>query len=210
LGCGTGRVLEAIAKCGSTVYGIDREFEMLSFLSKTLPDKVNARVHVLQAQMYAFHFGMKFGKILLPCNTYSTLTPGERCAALSVVFHHLDEEGVFVFSIPNPAVLYELPEQGEPELEAIISQPDENLQVQVYSSWERTKECVKMFWHYDYLKPDGSIKRVTVCTQHYLTSKGRYMNELREAGFMDLTIYGDYDYASYDRYSPYLIMIAGK
>jgi hypothetical protein len=36
------------------------------------------------------------------------------------------------------------------------------------------------------------------------------LNEMRNAGFNDLKVYGDYDYSTYDRYSPYLILIAGK
>jgi len=210
LGCGTGRVLSAIAQSGRTVYGIDRDHDMLVFLLKDLPTTIKPHVYILQAQMTAFHFNIQFGKILLPCNTYSTLTSPERIATLENVVHHLEKEGVFVFSIPNPAILYELPPEGEVDFEGIISQTDENLPVQIFSSWEKSSDCVKMFWHYDHLQPNGTTKRVTVSTLHFLISKGAYMNEIRSVGFKDLDIYGDYDYSNYDRYSPYLIMIAGK
>jgi len=210
LGCGTGRVSSAIAKAGREVYGIDRDHEMLIFLSKDVPATIKAFVHVVQAQMTAFHFSTRFGKILLPCNTYSTLNFPERIATLKNVFHHLDQDGVFITSIPNPAVLFELPEEGEAEFEGIISQPETKTPVQIFSSWEKSSEWVKMSWHYDHLQPDGMIERVTVSTFHSLISKGDYLNEMRNAGFNDLKVYGDYDYSTYDRYSPYLILIAGK
>jgi hypothetical protein len=183
---------------------------MLVFFSRNLPVNIKPRVHVVQAQMNAFHFNIRVGKILLPCNTFSTLSSLERTAALENVFHHLDQEGVFLTSIPNPAILFELPTQGESEFEGIITPPEIDLPVQVFSSWEKSSEGVEMFWHYDHLQPDGEVKRVTVSTFHYLLSKGAYMNEIRNAGFKHLKVYGDFDYSTYDRYSPYLIFVAAK
>ena len=74
LGCGTGRVLLALAKSGSQIVGLDCDAEMLAFLRHQSAPQAGVQANVFQADMSAFHLASQFQLILLPCNTYSTLT----------------------------------------------------------------------------------------------------------------------------------------
>lgn len=210
LGCGTGRVLRAIAHTNRYVYGIDKDHDMLSFLVNNLPADIKPKVHVLQAEMSTFHLDKRFGVIGLPCNTYSTLPDSERNSTLQIVFHHLREDGIFAVSVPNPAALVELPIQGDSELEGFITHPMDNEPIHMFSSWEKTTDKVIMYWHYDHLQQDGNIHRITTRIEHYLTSKVTYIKEFQNTGFMNVDIFGDYDYSTFDQDSPYLIVVAQK
>jgi SAM-dependent methyltransferase len=85
LGCGTGRVLVPLAQHGYTVYGLDHDFDMLLFLHQNLPARVASRVHIFQADFAALHLHQRFGLILMPCNTFSTLTSEVRQVTLESV-----------------------------------------------------------------------------------------------------------------------------
>src|SRR4030042_1817899 len=74
LGCGTGRVLFPLVQAGHDAWGLDYDFEMLSFLRSNLPAELLPRLRVLQADFTHFRLAMRFGLILMPCNTFSTLS----------------------------------------------------------------------------------------------------------------------------------------
>lgn len=210
LGCGTGRLLIPIAETGKMVWGIDHDREMLAYLIENLPVDTAPRVHVLQAAMSAFHFDIHFGTILLPCNTFSTLSSKERIPTLNHVRRHLENRGIFAVSVPNPVRLLELARKGKPEFEGFFPHPVDKNPVHIFSTWEKNAATVTMYWHYDHLHKDGSVQRTSTSTRHFLTPKNTYINELQDSGFTEVMLYGDYDHSEYEQESPYLILEAQK
>jgi len=183
LGCGTGRILQHLDQEGFHVFGLDHEFGMLQYLKQLLP---SARVFV--ADLTAFHLGMEFSLIFLPCNTYSTLSSVKRQAGLRCIDHHLKPGGCFAASLPNPADLAEMGDSDEAGLEETFFHPETGYPVQVTSSWRTLQDQVTIDWHYDHLFPDGQVIRNTHSTSHYMDPAESYIQEMKAQGW---TVYAD-------------------
>lgn len=210
LGCGTGRVLAPLARNGHRVFGLDLDIGMLTFLRSILDPDLSSRVFVFQGDFTNFHLATQFNLILMPCNTFSTLTSNERQATLACVRHHLLPGGVFAVSLPNPYRLGVLPEQVGPETEDIFPHPLDEEPVLVSSAWERAEQHFIVHWFYDHLSPDGKAQRLNVQVKHHLIPPQTYQDEMRGSGFVSLRLYGDFDTSDYNRDSPHLIILASR
>ncbi len=204
LGCGTGRVLLPLRQQGINVIGLDLEPAMLAVLKTQDP-----AAPVLAADLRQFHFSTLFPLILLPCNTWSIFTAPQRQAALNTITRHLTPGGCFCVSLPNPAILIDLGDSDDIEIEDTFPHPQTGNPVQVSSTWETRDEHITVFWHYDHLLPDGQIERTTHHISHQLDQTETYLNELHAAGF-EITTWGDFDRSLYDEDSPSLIVQAVK
>lgn len=209
LGCGTGRVLVSLAREGYPVYGLDSDAGMLATLLEYLPPDLTSTCHIFQADMSTFHLARGFPLILLPCNTLSTLSAGERQAMMKCTYRHLQPGGLFATSLPNPAVLAALPERSDPEMEELFPHPLDGEPVQVSSAWERTPDGFIVRWLYDHLLPNGRVDRLDVQAIHTLTSAETYLEELGAAGLTIFSIHGDFDGSPYTPDSPFLLIVAG-
>lgn len=210
LGCGTGRLLLPILKSGVDVYGLDWNFEMLSYLKQQFSPQLQRQAKIFQADLGKFHLDREFSFIFLACNTLSTLHEETRRSGYARIYEHLSDKGIFAVSIPNPVHLASLPSPGEPEIEETFSHPMTGDPIQISSEWHRFDQFVDFFWHYDQLKPDGTIERQTVRCRHYLISPEEYQKELRRANLDPIKMYGDFDKVDYHKDSPHLIMIIRK
>ncbi len=210
LGCGTGRVLVPLAKIGYHIFGLDINYQMLSVLRNQATSHVGVGFHVFQADTAAFNLAMEFSMVFMPCNTYSTFNEMKRHEILRVVGRHLRSGGIFVISVPNPALLKRLPHTIGSEIEEVIIHPLTGYPVQVTNSWERSREELKVNWSYDHLFPDGMVKRHTINLIHYIVEVEQYKNEFLMAGLPIKAVYGDFDFSEFHRYSDHLILIGEK
>jgi SAM-dependent methyltransferase len=210
LGCGTGRVLLPIAQAGHRIIGIDKDPLMLSALYGKLTGKLQEKAAILRSDLTAFHLGIDFALILLPCNTFSTLNAGQRASALARVRQHLCSEGLFAVSLPNPALLARLPRWSAPEIEETFPHPIDGEPVQVSSGWKRSGRHFTVQWNYDHLLPDGQVERISVSATHYLEIEQTYQKELSAAGLHIIARYGDYDGSTYTKDSDQLILLATR
>ena len=210
LGCGTGRVLIPLAAAGHTVCGLDYSAAMLRVLKRDLPREVGPRVHLIQADLAAFRLARSFALIILPCNTYSTLSDAERDRCLQRVQRHLAPGGLFVASMPNPEELSQLPPHGSPEVEEIFLDAHSGDPVQVSSSWQRRAGKIHMTWHYDQLSADGQVQRLTLESVHHLRHAAAYLDDLQARGLTPAGIYGDFDRSPHTPTSPFLILSAKR
>jgi len=207
LGCGTGRVLLHLRRKGHNVLGLDIDPLMLAYLSTHHCSQEPAPV--FQADLAAFHLAARFSLILLPCNTWSTLSPDVRSAALETIRHHLASTGLFVVSLPNPLLLSSLPLRSEPAVEGFFPHPQDGEPVQVSSGWRRDSRSVTFHWYYDHLSSDGMVERWVAQVRHSLDTADTYQEELRRAGFSIQALYGDYDASPYTPDATQLIFLAG-
>jgi len=210
LGCGTGRVLAALDQAGRQVFGLDLDIEMLKVLKEHLPEISAGRNRVFQADFTAFRLAARFGLILLPCNTYSTLSTTDRVRLLKCALEHLKPGGTFATSLPNPVLLRSLPRQAGSEIEEIFPHPLDNEPVQVSSEWRRDQKSLTLQWHYDHLLPEGRVERVTSQVIHHLTGVETYQEEIEAVGFGELKLMGDFDGSDYTPSSPQLILLSKK
>ena len=208
LGCGTGRVLIPLAQAGHRVVGIDHDQAMLRYLRIGLPTPASFDLFLIAADISNFWLNLRFGLIILPCNTLSTLSQAERQACLARIRRHLQPRGTFAVSVPNPQVLEQLPPQSPPELEDEFIHAFTGNPVQVSSSWHRTREAFDISWNYDQLFPDGTVERVTMKTSHHRVSTQGYLDEIHSAGLRVDHLYGDFDLSTYTSESANLVILA--
>jgi len=208
LGCGTGRVLLPLAETGYTIFGLDRDPVMLDFLRKRVPNSLRERVVLMRGDLRSYCLASRFPLILMPCNTYSTLTLTDRRIALNRVRLHLAQQGVFIISMPNPNLLWELPENGELETESSFPHPETGHPVQLSSQWEDVGEGVLFHWHYDHLLPDGRVERETISSLHHLQAADEILYNFEEAGLKVIQTYGDFYRAPYEPESPNIIIVS--
>jgi len=208
LGCGTGRVLLALARAGYAVYGLDYDAGMLAFLQTQAGSDPASPCHFFQADMAAFHLARLFALILLPCNTLSALPAEIRRDALERIRQHLPHDGLFAASLPNPALLARLPRRADAEIEEIFPHPVDGEPVQVSSTWQRSAGHFTAAWQYDHLLPDGRVERFAAQVCHTLLPVESYIEEFRVAGLRIEALYGDFDRSPYHENSPQLILLA--
>jgi len=207
-GCGSGRVLIPLSKAGYRVYGLDKDRHSLALL-KGFADH-HASMSIVQADMTALPLGLLFSLVIMPCNTYTTLTKQERLSTLQEVYRCLRPGGLFAASLPNPTALEEAPPRAEPELEEVIRHPSDGSPIQVSSAWNRSGKVFTLAWYYDHLLPDGRVERHSAQTTHYLVPMQTYLEEFDRTGFNSIVMFGDFDHSPYSHESPYLIFVAAK
>ncbi len=198
LGCGTGRLLNPLARSGKDMVGIDIDPAMLAFLKANLSPRFAARVTLVEADMRDFSLGQRFSLVILPCNTFSSFPSPERRKILQAVARHLLPDGRFVVSMPNPAMLLELPEVGEPELEDVFEYPPSGEEVQVTSRWQRSfippgTPVMTFAWEY---QRGGSA--ATVTATHFLDSLNVYRSDFEAAGLEIGVEFGEFDFEFFD------------
>jgi SAM-dependent methyltransferase len=205
LGCGTGRVLLALAQAGREIWGLDHDPAMLNLLSSRSEHDPSLQEHLILADMVDFQLPETFGLIISPCNTFSTLSAHQRKAALERIHTHLQPGGGFSASLPNPHTLAQIPGQWEPELEDDFFHPRTGNPVQVSSRYFRQAGEFVLEWLYDELLPDGSVTRTSAIVHHALTPLKTYLLELEEAGLKLQNLWGDFDRRPFLLDSPVLI-----
>jgi SAM-dependent methyltransferase len=214
LGCGSGRVLIPLIRAGHRTFGLDNDFAMLTLLKDNLLVECNAEransSPVFQADLCSFHLSVLFPLILVPCNTWSTLDPAARQRSLKQIRAHLSPGGLFVASVPNPALLLDLPASSDAEYEESFEHPLSGNPVQVSSAWNRDQAHFNVSWYYDHLLPDGTVDRVRVDAAHHLSTAENYLDELRAAGLQVSTTWGDFDRSAFGPDSEHLILAARK
>ncbi|MGB9673317.1 MAG: class I SAM-dependent methyltransferase [Anaerolineales bacterium] len=204
LGCGSGRVLLPLQKAGIQVFGLDHDFGMLTLLRQ------KDAAPIFCANMTDIPTKQTFALILLPCNTYSTLTKSQRMHLLQQVFRLLIPGGVFAVSLPNPWLLRALPTSVENEIEEIFKHPLDGHPLQVSSAWQRSKTHFMITWHYDHLFPDGTVERFSIEQSHSIQIPQDYEEEFRQANLTVFKKYGNFDQIRFRRTSPYLIYLVKK
>ena len=208
LGCGTGRVINPLVQSGYAVYGLDRDLEMLKLFNKLSRNEAHPHGHIFQAEAEHFRLAARFALIIWPCNTMGTLREEAFSNVLIRVRRHLCEGGLFVATMPNPQRLTSMQQEGETEIEELITLPGSGLPLQVSSSWKRMGEEMAFNWHYDVLKPSGEVDRYTKTVAHKLHSLDEVKSFYASAGLNLRNVWGDFDRSSFKRESPYLIIEA--
>jgi SAM-dependent methyltransferase len=207
LGCGTGRITLPLILAGCRVTGLDLDRNMLAY-HKALADQAGiAAPDLIQADLTNFNLDRQFPLIILPCNTYSTLDPTQRQAALNCIRSHLIPGGIFAASMPNPEWLTEIEDEQEIEIETVFIHPETRNPVQASNEWRREEGLLEICWHYDHLLPDGQVERHSQATRHHLASTDQYLDELT-ANHFHVDTFGDFDRRPFSSELPYLIFAA--
>jgi SAM-dependent methyltransferase len=218
LGCGTGRVLLALARPGYTITGIDNSAEMLTRLDAKYGQSASTqvqtgfgmrcRVSTVNADMRDFHLEETFKLAIMPFNTFMhLLTLEDQMAALTSIRRHLSPGGGLALDVANPADVYAAPEQGL-VLERTFK--DGECVVQQFSSMQldRAAQLARITWLYDSAPPGGSVQRTTVPMTLRYTFPAEMRLLLERCGFTLRNLYGDYERAPFGDGASRMLVVA--
>ncbi len=195
LGCGTGRVVAALAGAGFGVVGVDYSPAMIE-AARTRT--AGLPVRLVEGDMRCLELGERFGLVLIPLGGLQHLeTTEEIAAAFASVAAHLAPGGLAALDVeaphaddwlPGPRPLVEhwtrpLPcASGEAmvtKLVAVEGVPSQSLRL--------------VTWHFDVQEASGPLRRVTQQFALRVLTAGEIELAARLAGLRVAAWYGDYD-----------------
>jgi len=216
VGCGTGRVLLALARLGCRVTGIDLSAPMLARVEQHLTEQpsLRERVTLVQGDAREMPVPGRFKLITVPFNTFMHfLEQDDQLAVLRACRDRLADDGLLVLDLPNATDAYGAQdEDGLVVLERTFFEPESEHQVmqQSVSAIDRAAQRLSGPWICAELGEDGPVRR----TMAPLTLRYVFPAEaellLDAAGLAVLEIYGDYDQASFESGAPRMIVLAEK
>lgn len=124
LGCGSGRILTAIARAGVDITGLDTSPAMLEICRARLRAEKLSAATVL-GDMRSFQFEKKFALITIPFRPFQhLLDPPDQMACLESVRRHLAPEGRFIFDVFDPRLDLIIGDDGGETVEFDFTGPD--------------------------------------------------------------------------------------
>lgn len=213
LGCGTGRLLTAIAEAGYRVTGTDRSEPMLERARALVADSgLQNLIQVQQGEMSDAEDapGGPFGVAIIALNGLLHVADSrEQRKVLKSVRRALDPRGMLLIDVLNPT-----PETLRGLDHAVVHEGvwymTDGTRVDKFASRRvgAAEQTIATELWYDQTKPDGSVRRIaTSMPMRYLhRSELELMLEL--AGFPEWQIYGSYDLEPFGDQSERLIVAA--
>lgn len=205
LGCGTGRVLLAVAELGGHVVGVDRSREMLALCKgkcEAADAAIRDRVEILHGDMINLALGRTFPLIMIPHRSFQhVLTPEAQRECLTRIRDHLADAGRLVFNVFDP--LPEMIAASSGHLSGVVrktghefSHPEtQNRVVQLDSTdYELESQLVSVERFYDEFDVAG--RRVSRSATHFklrFTYKWEMQYLLELCGFELEALYGDFE-----------------
>jgi SAM-dependent methyltransferase len=215
LGCGTGRVLVALAAAGYTITGIDISPALLAVAEAKLrntPYTIGASL--VKADLRTFDLPCKeFAFAFCTSNTLMHLTTqADQLQALHNSYAHLRTDGLLLLDLFNPDVTRLNAVNGLMELADQWSDPATDAQVLKWCvrTVDWAAQLQETLFVYEESFPDGRTQR-TLCpfTLRFLW-QGEAELLLQMAGFAIEAVWGDFDGAPYTTLSEHLILLARK
>jgi SAM-dependent methyltransferase len=215
LGCGYGRVIEALAEEGRQLVGLDLNRGLLALAARRLRPYPSARVVLVQGDMRRFAFERKFDRILIPYSAlYCLLSGDEVRACFRRVAEHLSPGGRLIFDAYSADVFHrELPSDGasadgdEPESDEVTNIVHEGIAYQVVeqADWVRVLQRLDVVYAYEPRQGGHSI--AAHIAHRYLLSD-QVAPLLEAAGLQLETMAGDYAGSALDDDSDLMIVTA--
>lgn len=212
IGCGSGRVLQQIARAGITITGIDNSEAMLALARVKLSRKpeLAARAKLINANMTTFTLDEKFNLIIAPFNTFMhLLNVSDQIAFLTCARRHLNDGGSLVLDLTNPAPAYTDTNESL-TLERTFRDGESNLTIQQFATTrvDRVNQLAHILWQYDAIDSQGDIKRTLLPLELRYTFPAEMSLLLEKCGFKLSHLYGDYDESPLEEESERMIVVA--
>ena len=213
LGCGSGRVLLALAAAGHRVTGLDRSQPMLDRAASGVADAgLSSRVslHLGQMRDAGQVSGGPFGLVLVPLNGLLHLTTiADQRATLGAIHDALDPRGQLVIDLLNPspdalhAFNHALTHEGEWQL-------DNGDRVDKFAarSLISSEQLIRTDLWYDQVRGDGTFQRTATRFDMRYLHRAELELLLELTGFTDWQVYGSYDLEPFDDQAERIIVTA--
>ncbi len=195
LGCGTGRVLAALAADGVECVGVDVSPAMLARARERLEGVPS--VELVEADLRSLDLGRRFSAVFVPLGGLQHMeTLNDLVAALEAVDRHLTDEGMCVIDVeapnaddftpgPQPLIEHWTREWRGGQVTKLVSV----LAHPAYGVREVT-------WHFDVQPAEGALRRVTEQFTLRTITPAELELAARAANLEVTGFFGDYDLAT--------------
>lgn len=215
VGCGTGRVMLALAREGYRVVGVDYAGAMLDRGRRRVArmrEDTAARVSFVHGDVLLADIpGGPFNVISVPYNGFMHFqTQATQIAALRRFRELLAPEGVLLLDLPNAGETFGTQDDGALVLERTFIEPESGNLVmqQSVSTLDRVTQQMRVNWIYDEVYPDGTVHRTLAPLVLRYIFPGEMDLLLAATGFQSVTTYGDYEQSPFENGSPRMIVLA--
>ncbi len=216
LGCGSGRLLLALAQAGYRVVGVDLLPAMLERARHNLgsaPPAVQERIRLLCNDILDLDLAERFALAILAVNTLMHLETAPRQAqALRRAFHHLAPDGLLVVDLfsPHPTLL--APAEGELLLDRVLVDPASGRPLLKFVARQAdfAHQTITATFIYDLIEEDGRLVRTARSFPLRYLHRGEAEQMLRGAGFVIEGLYGSYDLDPYDDNAERMLFLARR
>jgi SAM-dependent methyltransferase len=199
VGCGTGRVMLAMAEQGADVDGFDNAAAMIRGLEETAAAR-SLRVHAVEGDMRDFRMPRRYALIAIPFNAFlHNLTQADQLATLSRCREHLLPGGCLTMHISffSAAIIQGSPgENSTPVLEHETRHPRTGRTLRLYD--QRTMNPVEQIQH-SINEIHEVDERGEIVARHRSETRVRWIYKpelellLKAAGFTRWRIDGGFD-----------------
>lgn len=216
LGCGTGRLVLALARAGHQVTGVDFAPAMLDRARSKVQQaeaQVAHRIELVEANFCHLALERRFFLAILAVNTLMHVAdPGQQAQVLQRAFEHLLPGGVLALDLfhPHPASLS--PAEGEVVLDRVLIDPETGQQVLkfVARSVDYAQQRIDATFIYDRLDDQGSIERTTETFPMRYLHRSEAERLLESVGFLVEQVWGSYDLDPYQDEGERLLFLARR
>jgi SAM-dependent methyltransferase len=207
VGCGTGRIVERLARGGLEVHGIDTSQAMLAAARTRLAGLPNATVHSMAAE--AISLPRIFRSVIWPLNVLWHLRDLQaQVGALKQVRACMLIGGLLVIDVSNPLTVSDH-ETGD-TVQLRFRSTDRLPLVQGFSSTVDTpsEQLLSLSLWYDQIDAAGTVRRTLTTMPLRYTYRFELELMMTAAGFRLNQVYGSYDLDPYATDSPNMLMVA--
>lgn len=212
LGCGTGRILLALAEEGFSVTGVDASEGMLALCSSHAAQRgLQDRIRLVKDDMRAAPPAGSYCLALIALNTFAYLrTTADQLAALRNVRQALSDRGMLIVDLTPPLPHLLPPSDNEVLHQGTYHDPETGVLVhKLVTGYARPSEQLHpVRLMYDLEGLDGGLRRLS--REDVFRWTGRYEMELllQAAGFTLDNLYGSYELDPYTDESERMIFVA--
>jgi SAM-dependent methyltransferase len=209
VGCGSGRLLAALADTGLELYGIDTSAAMLAAATRRLESAANVSLQL--ASVEELDVPQRFRTVILPLNVLWHIDDArEQLGLLSAIRKRMVRDGLLVVDLSNPHTMIDRESGGEVRLRFALDEGDER--VQCFSSAEDHPEeqLLTLSLWYDVTSQGGTVRRTASTIRLRYTYRFELELMLEAAGFLVSRVYGSYDLDPYDVGSGNLLVLAAS
>lgn len=175
LGCGYGRVVEALAAPGRTLVGVERDPALLAMARAKvakLSKASQAGVRLIEGDMRTVSVGQRFEAVLIPFGgLYCMLDDADLDATLANVVRHLEPDGCFAFDVYRADAFHaeaepdDLPDDAHAPL-ARVEVDGEAYEVLERSTWDKPSQRIDA--SYLYVNEAGRAIEGTIAQRYLL------------------------------------------
>lgn len=208
LGCGSGRILAALAGQVPELHGVDSSEDALTLARARLP----ASVALHRGAMETFEVGSDFDRVLIPFNGIYCLPDVESVRRTFVqVRNALAPEGLLVFDgyAGDPIHEDESFDEGFDEEGQIATVDARGRRWLVFERSEYERNAQRFSVHYRYVAEDDG-EEIRAAIRHRYLRLTEALDALESAGLEPLVAHGDFDQRVYDGDSERMIVTARK